>query len=141
MAHVFGSAGKDLHKTNRPLSVTATLVFILLNILVWLALGVIIAANAHPTLPDLPLVKGTMAFLAFVTAFILLGLFIFLSKRNWIAYFLALALFVATSLLTIFDEFGLADLVVLTINIAPIVLLIKDRAWYLQVRPRDAGSY
>jgi len=126
--------------TNRPLSVSAALIFILLNALVWFALGVIIAANAHPALPDVPLIKGIMAFLALATAGILLGLFILLGKRSRIAYFIALGLFVAISLLTIFDQFGLADLVILAINIVPIILLIKDRAWYLQGRYRAVES-
>ncbi|MDO9545482.1 MAG: hypothetical protein Q7J07_01880 [Pelolinea sp.] len=126
--------------TNRPLSVSAALIFILLNALVWLVLGVIIAADAHPALPDVPLIKGTMAFLALATAGILVGLFIFLGKHSRIAYFITLGLFAATSLLSIFDQFGLADLVILAINIIPIILLIKDRAWYLQVRPRAVKS-
>ncbi len=131
MAYDSGCAGKDIHMTRRPLSVSAALIFILLNALVWLAFGVIIAANAHPALPDLPLIKGVMAFLALATVVILLGLFVLLGKRNRIAYFIALGLFIAISLLTIFDEFGLADLVILVINIIPIILLIKDRDWYL----------
>lgn len=125
---------------NRPLSVSVSLIFILLNALVWLALGVIIAANAHPALPNLPLLKGVMAFLSFSIAGILVGAFIFLVKRNRIAYFIALGLLVAMTLLTIFDQFGLSDLIILVINIVPIVLLIKDQAWYLQEKPRDVGT-
>lgn len=126
--------------TNRPLSVSAALIFTLLNALVWLALGVIIAANAHPALPDVPIIKGIMAFLSFAASGILLGLFVFLGKRSRIAYFIAVGLFVAISLMTIFDQFGLADLVILIINIVPIILLIKDRAWYLQIRPKPIES-
>jgi hypothetical protein len=124
---------------NRPLSVSVTLIFILLNALVWLAFGAIIAANTHPALPIQPLLKGIMAFLSFSIAGILVGVFIFLLKRNRIAYFIALGLFIATSFLTIFDQFGLSDLLILVINMVPIVLLIKDRAWYLQVKPRTVG--
>ena len=130
---------KGLHIANRPLSVSVSLIFILLNAIVWLAFGAIIAANAHPALPNQSLLKGVMAFLSFTTAVILLGVFIFLVKRNRIAYFIALGLFVATSLLTIFDQFGLSDLFILAINIVPIILLIKDRAWYLQVKSRVVG--
>lgn len=122
--------------TKRPLSVTVTLVFILLNILVWLVLGITIAVNAHPAIPDVPLMKGIMAFLSLAIAGILLGLFIFVLKHGRIAYYLTLAFFVVASLLTIFDDVGLSDIVVLIINIVPIVLLIKDRAWYLQVNPQ-----
>jgi lysylphosphatidylglycerol synthetase-like protein (DUF2156 family) len=122
--------------THRPFSVTIVFVFVVLNALVWLAFAILIVSNAHPALPVQPVVKGSMAFLSFAAAAILVGLFIFLAKRSRIAYFLALSLFAVTSLLTIFDDFGLADLVVVVINIFPLVLLIKDRAWYLQSMPQ-----
>jgi hypothetical protein len=120
---------------NRPLSVRVTLVFIVLNSLIWLALGVIIAADVHPAIPDLPLYKGIMAFLSLATAGVLLVLFIFIWKHSRVAYFIALALFVVTALLIFFDDVGLPDLVVLAINIVPIFLLVKDRSWYLQRGP------
>jgi lysylphosphatidylglycerol synthetase-like protein (DUF2156 family) len=126
--------------THRPLSVTVTLIFLFLNALIWLALGVIIAVNAHPALPDLPIVKGVMAILSFCAAGILLGLLILLRKRTRIAWFVALGFLAATSILTIFDDFGWTDLIVLVINIIPIVLLIKDRAWFLEGRVQQPGK-
>jgi lysylphosphatidylglycerol synthetase-like protein (DUF2156 family) len=140
MAYISGCAGKDLHMANRPLSVSTAFLFIILNAFIWLAFGVIIAANAHPALPDIPLLKGVMAFLSFAATGILVGVFIFLRKQSRIAYFIALAFFIATSILTVLDQFGLADLVILAINIVPIILLIKDRAWYLQIKPRAVGD-
>ncbi len=125
----------------RPLSVSITLGFILINSLVWLVFGVIIAVNAHPALPAQPLVKGIMAFLSIAIAGFLLTLFFFIRKHNRLAYFLTLACFIVTSLLSIFDDFGLADLVVLVINLIPILLLLKDRNWYLRVKPQNAGSF
>jgi hypothetical protein len=125
---------------SRPTSVSATLILILLNIFLWLAFAIVVAANAHPALPNSPLVKRIMAILALATAGILLVVLVFLGKHNRIAYFLALGLFGAISLLTVLDDFGLADLVVLVINVTPIVLLIKDRAWYLQAKPNAVGS-
>jgi hypothetical protein len=124
---------------NRPLSVSVSLIFILLNALFWLAFGAIIAADVHPALPTQPLPKGVMAFLSFSIAGILVGVFIFFGKHNRIAYFITLGLFIATSLLTIFDQLGLSDLLIPVINMVPIVLLIKDRAWYLEVKPRAMG--
>ncbi len=128
------STRKGLHVNNRPISVPATMIFILLNALTWLAFGAIVAVGAHPALPVSPLIKGLMASLAFITAGILLALLAFLGKRSRVAYYLTLCLLVVISILTIFDDFGLADFVVLIINIAPFILLIKDRAWYLQER-------
>ncbi len=118
--------------TNRPLTVNANFAFILLNALIWLVLGIVVAADIHPALPDNPTMRGIMAALSLVITAILVTLFIFLLKRFRMAYYLTLVFFALTSLLTIFDQVGLSDIVVLVINIIPIVLLIKDRAWYLQ---------
>jgi lysylphosphatidylglycerol synthetase-like protein (DUF2156 family) len=120
---------------NRPRSVSFALIFILLNALVWLVLGIIIAANVHPALPVQPILKGFMAFLSFAIAAVLLGLFIFLKKRNRIAYWFAIGLLGLITLATFFDQLGLVDLGVLVLNIAPIILLIKDRTWYLKTKP------
>lgn len=122
--------------TTRPLSVNATFAFILLNIIIWLALGIIIAVDAHPALPDIPIMKGIMAALSLAIGGVLIVLFLFLYRRNQTAFYLTLAFFAVTSVLTIIDDVGLSDIIVLVINIIPIVLLIKDRSWYLQERPK-----
>jgi lysylphosphatidylglycerol synthetase-like protein (DUF2156 family) len=119
---------------HRPWTVTLTAVLILLNTLIWLILGIIIAVNAHPALPVPPLMKGIMATMSILMALVLLGLWIFLFRGNRIAYYLILAFFLLTATLTILDDVGVADLVVLTLNIIPVVLLILDRKWYF--RPR-----
>jgi hypothetical protein len=125
---------------SHPRSVTAMSVFIVLNIIFWVAYGVIVAFQLHPALPDQPLIKGIMALLAFAAAGLLLGLFVFLRKHSRLAYYLALAFFCIAALFTIFDEIGWIDLIVLAINIIPIILLVKDRNWYLQAPKRAAGS-
>ncbi|MCC6956398.1 MAG: hypothetical protein IT316_06350 [Anaerolineales bacterium] len=125
---------------NRPVSVSATFILILLNLVFWLVFAVIIAANAHPALPNSPLVKGAMVVLALAAAGALLALLILLGKRSRAAYFMTIGLLGAISLLTILDDFGLADLAVLALNVLPILLLVKDRAWYLQARPEAFSS-
>lgn len=121
---------------SRPRSVTAALVFVLLNALVWVVFSVVTATNANPALLVPPLIKGIMVFLSLAIAGMLTGLFIFMSRRNRTAYYLAVALLFATFFLNFFDDIGLIDLVVIVINIIPIILLIKDRAWYLQGKPQ-----
>jgi|WetSurMetagenome_2_1015567.scaffolds.fasta_scaffold37127_5 lysylphosphatidylglycerol synthetase-like protein (DUF2156 family) len=123
---------------DRPISFSLALIFIMLSMLIWLALGVIIALHAHPALPDNPILQGGMAVLSFCAAGLLLVLFIFLRKRYRIAWFAALGFLAITSLLTIFDDFGWTDLVVLVINIVPMLLLLKDRAWFMQVGSKAA---
>jgi lysylphosphatidylglycerol synthetase-like protein (DUF2156 family) len=122
--------------TNRPLAEIATDIFILINALIWLVLGIMIAFNTIPGLPDIPMIKWIFAFLSFIMACIILVLFIFLTRRNRRAYYLTLAIFIFTAVLTIFDDVGWSDVVVLALNIVPIVLLIINRAWYLQTNPQ-----
>lgn len=118
----------------RPRSVTLTFGFIILNIAIWFTLGIIILFNLHPAMPGQPFIKGIMAILSFAASGILLGIFIFLRKHSPLAYYLALAFFCASSLLTIFDDIGLVDLVALAFSIIPLILLIKDRGWYRQTK-------
>lgn len=118
--------------STRPRTVTLTLVFIFLNALVWLVLGLVIAASLHPALPDIPLLKGIMAAMSFAGAGLLLVAFILLLKRKRTGFFLALGFLGVTALLTFFDQVGWVDLVTLLINIVPIVLLVRDRDWYLK---------
>jgi lysylphosphatidylglycerol synthetase-like protein (DUF2156 family) len=126
--------------SSRPFFVSVSWFFILLNAMVWLGLGVIIAANAHPALPDLPLLKKVLAGLSFFGAGCFLVAFFFLLKRKRFAYYLALVLLAGTALLTFFDQVGWTDLVILAVNIVPIILLIKDREWYLHRKARIVGG-
>jgi predicted membrane channel-forming protein YqfA (hemolysin III family) len=72
-----------------------------------------------------------MAIMSFAMAGILTTLFILLLRGNRGAFYLLLGFFGLTSLLTIFDDVGLSDIVVLILNILPVVLLVWDRRWYL----------
>jgi lysylphosphatidylglycerol synthetase-like protein (DUF2156 family) len=117
--------------TTRPRTVILNYIFISLNALVWLVLGVVITASLHPALPDIPLLKRIMASMSFAGAGLLLVAFILLLKRKRTGFFLALGFLFVTALLTFFDQVGWVDLVTLIINIVPIVLLVRDRDWYL----------
>jgi hypothetical protein len=122
--------------SSRPISVTLTTILIILNALIWFALGIIIAVNAHPALPAPPELKAILAVFSFIMAGILVGLFVLLKKGNRISYYLTIAFFAVVSLLTIFDDVGLSDIFVLVLNLIPIGLLIKDRKWYRIVQPQ-----
>jgi len=117
-----------------PISASAARLLILLNALVWLAFGVIIAVGAHPALPESVLLQRAMAILGLFTAAILLVLYALLGRRSRLAFFVALAVLMSLSVVTIADEVGLADLAVLGITLAAIVCLIGGRAWFLQGR-------
>ena len=117
---------------NRPLSAKVTFLFLLVNCLTWLILGVLIVTNSHPALPDQPMIMGIMAAASFAAAGILFGLFLLIYRRNKIGYYLTLAALIITAFLTFFDDFGLSDLIVFIIILIPVILLIKDRIWYFQ---------
>jgi len=124
----------------RPVTVTINLVIILLNALIWLILAIIIAANALPGIGDLPATKWVLELLSITIAIILLVLTYFCYKHSLKAYYLTLAFFVFTSILVIFDDIGLSDIIFLIISLIPVGLLIKDRAWYLQSKTKIIES-
>ncbi len=126
--------------SDRPRTVLITLIFIVINSLIWFTLGVLVAADAHPSLPDLPILKGLMALMSLAIGSSLLVLAFFLGKHSRIAFYFALILLIAVALLGFFDQFGWIDLLVFAITLVPIVLLIKDRTWYLQLSPRTPGT-
>ncbi len=116
---------------NRSFSRSITRLFILLNIIIWFGLGILIAIDSHPAIPDQSLYKAFLTAGALSLAIILSGLFYFLGKQNRNAYYLTITALIITSLLAFFDDFGWIDLIVLVINLIPVGLLIKDRKWYL----------
>ena len=52
-------------------------------------------------------------------------------RRSRLAFNAAAALLALIAVLSITDQFGLADLVSLLLSLVPLVLLLKDRTWYL----------
>ena len=114
-----------------PISFSITLIFILLSAAIWLALGFIVAADLHPALPYLEGIQWMMSMVSLFIGIFLLGSIFFLRNRSRPAYFLTIVLLASVSILTIMDDFGLVDLVVLLINFIPFILLVKDRDWYL----------
>jgi hypothetical protein len=116
----------------RPHTVTACLILMLLGALTWLALGIIIATGIHPAIPDSPAVKAGMASGSIAAAGTLAGLVILLARQFRHAYYLSLAALSLSALVILFDDIGWVDMTALILNLVPLFLLIRDRAWYLQ---------
>lgn len=121
----------------RPLTVTINLAFILVNAVIWLILGIIIALDIHPAPAESPAMKTGMAIISIIISALLLVFTFFLYRHNRMVYYYSLAFFIFTSILTVFDDFGVADLAFLIISIVPIILLLKDRRWYIQDRQKS----
>ena len=121
--------------TKTPVSVSTALDLLLLNALLYLAFTIIVAVGAHPSFQEIDLLRWTIATLSILTSGLLIGLLVSLRRRSALAYYLTLGLLFGISLLILADQFGLPDLIVLIITVVPLVLLIKDRAWYLRRSP------
>jgi lysylphosphatidylglycerol synthetase-like protein (DUF2156 family) len=120
-----------------PLSVSAVLLSLLLSAFIWFGFAVLVLAGAHPGLPKDTAVQWIMAALAFGSGCALIVSAWALGKRIRIAYYLVTAFLAVLAVLTVADDVGWVDLVYLVIVIAPLVLMLKDRAWYLR---KDRGA-
>jgi hypothetical protein len=116
----------------KPVTATAAAVLLFLNALIWFFFAVLAGAGFHPALPESRTVQWVMAILAFGCACVLVALIILLGKRVRSAYYLTTGLLVLLMILTVTDDVGWVDLAYLTIVMAPLILLIKDRSWYLR---------
>jgi hypothetical protein len=120
-----------------PVTVRVALLLLALDALMWFTFGAVAAAGGISSIADLPALRWVMAALAWASAIALAGLAILLSKRIPFAFYLLVILLAVIAVLSITDQIGWVDLASLAISVAPLVLLLKDRAWYL--RPTDAG--
>jgi hypothetical protein len=122
-----------------PPSVSATLLFIILNGLIWLTLGAILVVNVHPGIQSVTAgVRIVMAGLSFAAAIVLLVLCGLLARRIRFAWYAALLALAVSLSLIIFDDLGWTDLIMVVINLLPIVLLVKEREWFLPARTAQA---
>jgi len=115
----------------RPATVSLGLALLAIDSLIWLILGILIAAGLHPSLPGPLWLRAAMAILSWVAAAALLLAYLGLTRRvhrvyPWAILFLAIA-----SLTFLFDDFGFTDLIVLVLHLIPLALLIKDHTWYV----------
>ena len=115
-----------------PKSVSTTTIFIILNAVFWLAYTVI-TAFGKTYLTTVPImVKSIIIILAFGSSAILVCIAIFIKRRNRFAFYFGLLMLTIIAVLSITDEFGWLDFFSLLISLIPLVLLLKDRNWYLK---------
>ena len=125
-------------KTRR-ISVRITFYFLLADSLLWLAYAVVVAAGLHPALPESALLRWLIPVLALAGSAALPGFYLLARRFGAVGYFPLLALLTLISLLTVADDFGLADLNVLILHLIPIVLLVIDRSFYRRSTQRPGS--
>jgi hypothetical protein len=122
----------------RPATVRVARILLLADSLLWLAFAAFTAAGAHPSFGPMSEYRWPVTLLALLVAVLLAGLSVHLGNPSPLGYWLGVGGLGAMILASLFDQFGLADLVFVAATALPLVLLIKDRAWYLL--PRSPAS-
>ena len=111
----------------------AARIMIALNGPFWLAFAAAAAIGLHPSYPATGPLRWGMAVLAACVAVALLALARMLSRRGRRAYWLAVSLLSTIVLAALLDEVGWADFVYIAFTGASLLLLIRSRAWHLQM--------
>jgi hypothetical protein len=114
-----------------PKTVTITLILIAFNAIFWFGYAVNAVSGALDPATSVTLMVWIMAGLAFVSAVALVVVALLLRRRVRLGYYLGLPLLALIAVLSVTDQVGPLDLFSLVISLTPVVLMIKDRKWYL----------
>jgi hypothetical protein len=117
---------------HHPKTVTTALIMIIINAAFWFIFALIVFLGWVSSISFAGIVRWVMAALALGSSVVLAGIAYFIARRNRTAFFFGVAFLALIAILSVTDEFGLLDLFSLLLNLVPLGLLLKDRAWYLQ---------
>lgn len=109
--------------------ITRWLIYI--DVVIWFGFCLITAFGLHSGIPEGPIFRWGMAALAFLAGLGILGTFLLASRGVRFTYYLLLTGILLIAVLSVTDEVGFYDLLVLVINLGIFILLIKDRKIYL----------
>ena len=111
-------------------SVNLTILFLLLNSILWVAFGLYIALGFHPAIPDNEWIKWTMVVLSMVCGILFAGSIYSLLGHNRYAFYFICVQLCAILVLTITDQVGISDLIVFIFTFATLIFLIANRKWF-----------
>ena len=114
-----------------PFSVSITLWLIFLMAVMWLGFSLFVMLGLHPSYARLGIFRWIMAGLTFLVGGILIALWMLLKKHQRFSWYGSVILLAAMTLAGLFDDIGLIDILYMIGALIPLVLLIKDRRWYL----------
>lgn len=99
---------------------------------IWTLLAIILAAGFHPAVPEAGFYRWGLTTLSMLAGVVLLIGYQRMVRRGGLATYGVIGVLASISLLTIVDQFGFVDLLVLLIHLLALSLLIKDRRFYLR---------
>jgi lysylphosphatidylglycerol synthetase-like protein (DUF2156 family) len=102
-----------------------------------MSFGIFAASGGIVSLPEAGQARWVIGGLAVAAAAALAVATLLLRRRVRAAYYFAVALLAAITVLSLTDQVGVLDLAALLVSLVPLVFLLKDRAWYLS---RQAGD-
>ncbi len=115
-----------------PNTVKITLVLLGIVAVIWIVFGIAVVARLHPAFPVEPFFRWGIGSIAILAGLVMARLAVLLWKRKKFAWWLVLIGMSLFAMATFLDQIGWVDLLVLAITVVPIVLLIRDRQWFLQ---------
>ncbi len=112
-------------------TVGATRVLVVVASMIWFGMALLIALGLHPALPQQPAYRWLMGILALVASIGLITCYSIMRRgRTW-AYNLLAVMLLGIVVLSVMDQFGWVDLLVLVIHLSALTLLLMDRRHYL----------
>jgi hypothetical protein len=118
--------------STRPFTVRLARILVLVDALLWLAFAAYTTAGAHPSFGPGSGYQWPVTLLALLGAGVLGALALHLGKPSPLVFWLTVGFLAAMIVSSVFDQFGLADLVFVVAIASPLVLIVKDREWYLR---------
>ncbi len=112
-------------------TVGATRVLVVVASMIWFGMALLIALGLHPALPQQPAYRWLMGILALVASIGLITCYSIMRRGHTWAYNLLAVMLLGIVVLSVMDQFGWVDLLVLVIHLSALTLLLKDRRHYL----------
>jgi uncharacterized membrane protein len=123
-------SNKITRLSKHPKLVDLTILFLLVNSILWVTFGLYIALGFHPAIPDNEMVKWIMVVLSIVCGILFAGSMFFLLRHNNFAFYFVCVQLCAILVLTITDQIGISDLIVFLFTLATLINLIANRKWF-----------
>ena len=133
-----GLNGNGIHQPRRgkmkkrPKTILITQYLILLNVAIWAGYAIFTLLTRNDSHTGISTATWIMSALALASALALVVVVLLLRQQRRSGYYLGLILLTLIAILSITDQLGLLDILSLLISLAPLILLIRDRKWYLQ---------
>ena len=117
---------EDIKKEKAPITMRVLESLIIINALVWLIFGVL-ALLGGTTEPDQVNTMRMLSLFMFADAIILFFIFRGLIKKQSWTYTGGLIVLVANIVLSVSDEFGIADFILIFVSLSALIMLLTNK--------------